>query len=76
MPLAFVALVMTGVAGATRIIRFPLPVPPEFVAERVMVVLPAADGVPVMAPVLAFKLKPTGRVVAAKLVGELLAVIW
>jgi hypothetical protein len=46
------------------------------VAESVTVVLPAADGVPLMAPVLEFRLKPTGRVVAAKLVGELLAVIW
>ena len=65
MPFAVVALLITGAAAATRIVRFPLPVPPELVADSVTVVLPPADGVPVMAPVLEFTLKPAGSVVAA-----------
>lgn len=56
--------------------RVPVPVPPALVAERGTLVVPEAVGVPLIKPVLAFKLKPEGRLVALKLVGLLLARIW
>jgi hypothetical protein len=39
-----------------------LPVPPEFVALSVTVVLPAADGVPVILPLVPFSVNPAGNV--------------
>ena len=41
-----------------------VPVPPEFVAAKVMVALPAVVGVPVIAPVVVFTLKPVGKPLA------------
>jgi hypothetical protein len=52
------------------------PVPPAFVALIVTLDVPAAVGVPVIAPVEVLTLKPAGRLVALKLVGLLLALIW
>jgi hypothetical protein len=54
----------TGAAGkgrATEIVRVAVPEPPLFVAVTVNIVLDkAADGVPVIAPVVVFKLNPAG----------------
>ena len=50
--------------------------PTEFVAVIVTLRVPAAVGVPVMAPVVVSTLRPVGRLVAPKPVGELLASIW
>ena len=52
------------------------PVPPALVALIVTLDVPAAVGVPVIAPVEVLTLKPAGRPVALKLVGLLLALIW
>ena len=51
------------------------PAPPALVALIVTVEVPAAVGVPVIAPVYVFTLSPEGSPVAPKLVGLLLAVI-
>ena len=58
------------VAATTSIVNVLVPVPPLFVAVTVNTVLDiAAEGVPVIAPVLWFKLKPAGNEgVIAKLV--------
>ena len=58
------------VAATTSIVNVLVPEPPLFVAVTVNTVLDiAADGVPVIAPVLVFKLKPAGKAGAiAKLV--------
>jgi hypothetical protein len=53
-----------------------LPVPVAFVALRVTVDVPATAGVPEIAPLVVLTLKPEGRPVAPKLVGEFVAVIW
>jgi len=51
------------------------PVPLLLVAPNVTVEVPAAVGVPEIKPVPLFTVRPTGRLVAPKLVGELVAVI-
>jgi hypothetical protein len=56
-------------------VRVALPVPEELEALRVIVEVPAAEGVPEINPVLAFTESPVGKPVAVKLVGLLLAVI-
>jgi hypothetical protein len=53
-----------------------VPVPPAFVALIVAVVVLAAIGVPVIAPVLVFTLSGDGSPLAPQLVGEFVAVIW
>ena len=54
-----------------------VPVPPAFVALIVTLVgPPAVVGVPEIAPVVVFTLKPAGSPLAPKLVGLLVAVIW
>ena len=53
-----------------------LPVPPALVALIVTEEVPAAVGVPEITPVLVFTESPAGRLLAPKLVGELVAVIW
>ena len=53
-----------------------LSVPPELVAVRFAVKLPAAAGVPEMSPVVGLIVRLPGRPVAPKLVALLLAVIW
>jgi hypothetical protein len=76
--LAEEALVITGGLPAAAIVsvRFSVPVPYALVALSPTVEVPAAVGVPVMAPVEVFTLRPEGRFVALKLVGLLVAVIW
>ena len=51
-------------------------VPPALVAVRLTVNVPAAVGVPVIAPVLVFRLRPLGSPLAAYDVGLLLATTW
>jgi hypothetical protein len=50
-------------------------VPAALFAASVALVMPAAVGVPVIAPVAAFRLAHAGSPVAAKLVGSFVAVI-
>lgn len=58
-------------------VRVAFVVPPEFVAEIATVAVPAAVGVPLIAPLAASTLKPAGSPVAVKFVGELLALsVW
>ena len=52
-----------------------VPVPPAPVACKVTDVVPAAVGVPERTPVVALRVRPAGKGEAAKLVGELVAVI-
>lgn len=54
------------VAGAavTEITRVAVPVPPEFVAPIVTVLLPTSVGVPEIAPVVVSTVSPAGRLVA------------
>ena len=55
--------------------RFAVPVPVALVADRPTPVVPRAVGVPEINPVVVLTLKPTGRLLALKLVGPLFAVI-
>ena len=65
MPLAEVALVMTGGGGlATVKVSVAFPVPPALVALTVTVYVPAVVGVPEINPELVFTVKPTGNPVA------------
>ena len=77
-PVAVNELVMTGAATAGFIVRIKvaLPVPPALVALMVTLLVPAAVGVPVIAPVPVLMLKPAGRPVAPYEVGLPEAVIW
>ena len=74
-PLAVVALLITGTGGAMVRVRVALPVPPLLVALKVTVEVPAAVGVPEINPVVVLTETPAGKPVAPKLVGELDAVI-
>ena len=53
-----------------------VPVPPAFVALRVIEKIPAAEGVPLISPVEVSTVRLAGSPVASKLVGLLVAVIW
>jgi len=75
-PVAVVALVMTGGGGLTTVkVSVALPVPPALVALIVTVYVPAVVGMPEINPVLVLILKPAGSPVALKLVGLFVAVI-
>ena len=77
-PLAVKALVMTGRGGGVLLIvstSVAEPVPPAFVALIVTFDVPAAVGVPEIAPVAVLTVSPAGRPVALKLVGLFAAVI-
>ena len=77
MPLAVVALVMTGGAGLivkVKVAGFEVPV--LLVALMGTLYVPAVVGVPEIKPVLVFTANPPGSPVALKLVGLLVAVIW
>ena len=78
MPVAVRELLMTGAATAALTVRVKvaLPVPPALVALMVTLLVPATDGVPVMAPVPVLMLKPAGKPVAPYEVGLPEAVIW
>ena len=69
-----VALVITGGGGLIVKVKVALPVPLLLVALMVTLYVPAVVGVPEMAPVLVFTVKPEGSPVALKLVGLLVAV--
>jgi hypothetical protein len=68
--------VITGAAFATVNVRAAVPVPVLFVALKLTGKLPAAVGVPEIRPLEVFTVRPAGKPEAAKLVGELVAVIW
>ena len=69
---------MTGAPKAAFTVMFnvALPVPPALFAEIVTLLVPAALGVPVIAPVPVLMLKPAGKPVAPYEVGLPEAVIW
>ena len=75
MVVAVAALVITGTRGLTVNKNVRLPIPPELIAVRVMLLLPTVVGIPEITPVTELRLKPTGKPVASKLVGALSAVI-
>ena len=65
MPVAVVALVITGVGGGLMVmVRVALPVPPALLALIVTVKVPEAVGVPEISPVEVFTVKPAGNGVA------------
>ena len=64
MPVALVALVMTGGGGLIVKVKVALPVPPELVALIVTLYVPAVVGVPEITPVVVFTLKPAGSPLA------------
>ncbi len=63
-PLAEVALVITGAALVIVRLRVALPVPPVLVAPSVTVEVPAAVAVPEIKPVAVLTDKPAGKLVA------------
>jgi hypothetical protein len=64
-PVALVALVITGVGGGLMVsVKVALPVPPALVALIVTVKVPEAVGVPEISPVVVFTAKPAGNGVA------------
>jgi hypothetical protein len=63
-PLADVALVITGVAALIVSFRVAFPVPPLLVALMVTVEVPAAVGVPEIDPVEPLTARPAGKPVA------------
>ena len=64
-PLAVVALVITGAAAATVTVRVAFPVPVLLVALRLTVEVPAAVGVPEINPLVLLTDSPLGNPVAA-----------
>ena len=64
MPLAVLALVMTGGGGLIVKVKVALPVPLLLVALMVTLYVPAVVGVPEINPVLVLTLKPAGSPVA------------
>ena len=64
MPVAVVALVITGASGFTVSVSVAVPLPPALVALRVTDEAPLPVGVPETKPVVVFTLKPAGRPVA------------
>ena len=73
LPLAVSALVMAGAAGFTVRVNVADPVPPAFVADSEIVLVATPVGVPLMMPVVEFRISPAGRPVTAYDVGVLLA---
>jgi hypothetical protein len=63
-PLAVVALVMTGGGGLIVKVKVALPLPLLLVALMVTLYVPAVVGVPEINPVLVLTLKPAGSPVA------------
>ena len=76
MPTDVSGLVMTGTAPATMLSdSVAVPVPCAFVALRVTLNVPAAEGVPEMRPFVVLTARPAGSPVALKLAGLLIAVV-
>lgn len=63
-PLALVALLITGAGGTTESVNVAVPVPPEFDALSGIVYVPVAVGVPEIKPLDVFTDTPDGRPVA------------
>ena len=55
-------MVVTVGISVMTILRFIVPLPATFVALTVKLYVPIAVGIPVIAPVLSFRLKPAGSV--------------
>jgi FtsH-binding integral membrane protein len=68
-------LLMVGAGGRMVKERAWLAVPAVFETERVTVALPAAAGVPVIAPLVALRVRPAGRFAAPNDLGRLSAVM-
>ena len=75
-PLAVPALVITGAGGLIVRVRALVPVPPAFVALRVIFEVPMVVGVPEIRPVAVLIDRPAGKPAALKLAGLLVAKIW
>ena len=74
---AVVGLVIVGFGtGITVSASVAVPVPPPLLALRMTLNEPVAIGVPEIRPVAELTARPPGRLVAPKLVGLLVAVIW
>jgi hypothetical protein len=72
------ALVTTGAGSTAPLtvrVRLAVPAPPELTALIATTEVPAAVGVPLIAPVEVLTESPEGNPVALKLVGELVAVM-
>ena len=69
-------MIGAATAALTVMVKVALAVPPTLVAEIVTLLVPAALGVPVIAPVPVLMLSPAGRPVAPYEVGLPEAVIW
>ena len=63
-PLAEVALVITGAALLIVNVRVAVPVPPAFVALSITDEVPLAVGVPEIRPLVVFTVRPEGSPVA------------
>jgi len=63
-PLAAVALVITGAGNAMASVSVAFPVPPLLVALSVTIEVPAPVGVPAINPVPLFTVSPVGNPVA------------
>ena len=74
-PVAVVALVITGAAALIVKTSVAEPVPLAFVALIVTLDVPAVVGVPEMIPVAVLTLRPAGNPLALKLAGLFVAVI-
>ena len=74
-PLAVVTLLMTGIGGLVVSVKTAVPVPLEFIAPIVTLLIPAIVGVPEITPVVVFTLSPAGRLVALNVAGFRLAFI-
>ena len=64
MPLAVVALLITGAGGLAVSVSVAVPVPPLLAALNVTVEVPAAVGVPEIEPDVVFTDKPAGKPLA------------
>ena len=65
---------MTGAATDTVKVKFAVPVPVLLVALMLTAEVPAVVGVPEIRPVVVLTVRPAGKSVALKLVGEFVAV--
>ena len=75
MPIAVEELMIIGVSGLTVSVNVAVPVPPAFVALKVMLEIPTTFSVPEINPVAVLIVKPDGKPTALKLVGLFVAVI-
>ena len=75
MPVADVALAITGAGGLIVSVKVVVPVPPALLALSPTLLVPTVVGAPEIAPVDMLTTRPAGRLVALKLVGLFVATI-